>query len=90
MNWWLVLFVACFAVGLIGTGAILAFRVYKNPFLLWGFAHIVWVSLRPVLVQKVLPLFLRVFKRYDPETEAAWRACERSGGKWNRRTKRCE
>lgn len=50
-----------------------------------------WVGLFGAMWSAALPQLVRVVtKRMDPETEAAWRACQRRGGTWDHRTKRCK
>jgi hypothetical protein len=85
---WIETFAIIFGLlGFFAMGAVLAFRVYRNPFLLTGLVPVLWAHVKPVLVKHVLPYFLG---RMDEDTERAWRECERRGGKWNHRKKRCE
>jgi hypothetical protein len=50
-----------------------------------------WLEFGTRLLAKLLPLIWRVVsKRMDPETEKAWRDCQRRGGKWNYHRRRCE
>jgi hypothetical protein len=80
---------AAIVFGLLGfaaMGAVLAFRIYRNPFLLAGLLPIVWAHVKPVL----MPMLARLFRRLDEPTEKAWRDCVRRGGKWNYHKRRCE
>lgn len=90
MSWWEWAAIGMFLLGFFAMGAVLAVRLYRNPFLLAGLIPVIWKHVKKPIVRHILPVVLRVFKRYDPETEAAWRDCERKAGKWNFRTRRCE
>lgn len=50
-----------------------------------------WVGMGHAIVKAAMPAILAVvLKRMPPEEEKAWRECERRGGKWNHRKRRCE
>jgi hypothetical protein len=50
-----------------------------------------WIEFGARLVKQFGPMvWAYLTKRMDPSTEARYRACVRSGGKWNHRTKKCE
>lgn len=90
MSWWEWAAIACFLVGFVGVGAMMAVRLYNNPFLLAGLVPVIWQHMKPAVLKYIVPIFLRLFKRMDPVTEAEWRDCQRRGGKWNYRTRKCE
>lgn len=46
-----------------------------------------WIEFGWRIFQALLPY---ITKRMDPETEARWRECERRGGKWDHKRKRCD
>lgn len=90
MSWWEWAAIGMFLLGFFAMGAVLAVRLYRNPFLLMGLVPVMWKHMKKPVVRYVVPLFFKLFKRMDPETEAAWRQCMRRGGEWNYRTRRCE
>lgn len=67
---------------LLGVGSA-AFLVMRSP-AFWG-------DVVKELATKAWPQILGILtKRMDPETEARWRECQRRGGKWDHRRKRCD
>ena len=46
-----------------------------------------WAGLLSHVIKSMLPTLA---KRMPPEQEAAWRDCQRRGGKWNNHKRRCE
>jgi hypothetical protein len=79
MTW---LEVALVAAVIVGVGAA-GFLVAQRPAF--------WLDMGRELAKRLWPFVLAyVTKRMDPETEERWRQCQRRGGKWNHRTKRCE
>ena len=90
MTWWEVAAVALFIVGFLAMGAVLAYRLYRNPFLLAQLLPVIWREVKPPFDKYILPHLIRLWARYDAETEDAWRECQRRGGRWNHRTRRCE
>jgi hypothetical protein len=79
MTW---LEVALIAAVIVGVGAA-GFLVAQRPAF--------WLDMGRELFKRLWPyIFAYVTKRMDAETEERMRACRRSGGKWNNRTKRCE
>lgn len=73
---------ALVAAVLIGVGAA-AFLVMRSPAF--------WADAGRQLAAALLPKIISILsKRMDPETEAKWRDCQRRGGKWNPRTRKCE
>jgi hypothetical protein len=67
---------------LIGIGGA-SFMVFRSP-AFWG-------DVISEIATKAWPEIVKVFtKRMDPETEKAWRDCQRRGGKWNQHKRRCE
>lgn len=79
MNW---IDAALFLALLLGLGAG-GFMVARSPVFWIGFGKALFAALAPAV-------FAYITKRMDPATEAAWRECERRGGKWNHIKKRCE
>ena len=50
-----------------------------------------WYGLGSEAVKSALPVLITYITRRMPEDqEKAWRDCERRGGKWNHRKRRCE
>lgn len=50
-----------------------------------------WFGLIKAAFSSAFPLALSyITKRMNPEVEKAWRDCQKRGGKWNSRTRRCE
>ena len=50
-----------------------------------------WYGISSEAVKAVIPKVVElVITRMPPEQEKAWRDCERRGGKWNHRKRRCE
>lgn len=50
-----------------------------------------WYGLGAEAIKSALPKIVEIVtKRMPPEQEKAWRDCERRGGKWNHRKRRCE
>ena len=50
-----------------------------------------WMGLGTELIKPVIPSVVRYMtKRMPPEQEAAWRECQKRGGKWNAHKRRCE
>lgn len=50
-----------------------------------------WIGMGTAIFRGVAPMIVAyVTKRMPPEQEKAWRDCQKRGGKWNYRTKRCE
>jgi hypothetical protein len=90
MNWWEVAAIVLFAIGFLAMGAVLAVRLYRNPFLLTSLLPVIWRELKPPFDRYVLPHLIRLWARYDAETESAWRDCQRRGGRWNAVKKKCE
>jgi hypothetical protein len=79
MTWVDVALWAAFLIGAVAMGMIVA----RRPAF--------WIMFGSELFKRLWPhLFKYVTKRMDPETEARWRQCQRRGGKWNHRTKKCE
>lgn len=76
---------AATVVVLLGLGAG-AFLVAQRPAFWIAFG----TRLLAALVPFAVPYLQKLFKRMDPETESRWRHCQRSGGKWNPRTRKCE
>jgi hypothetical protein len=67
---------------LLGVGSA-AFLVMRSP-AFWG-------DVGKELFSKAWPQIWAVLsKRMDPEAEARWRECERRGGRWDHRRKRCD
>jgi hypothetical protein len=67
---------------LFGVGSA-AFLVMRSP-AFWG-------DVGKELFTKAWPQIWAVLsKRMDPDTEKAWRDCQRRGGKWNYHKRRCE
>jgi hypothetical protein len=86
MSW---LETAAIIFGLLGfaaMGAVLALRLYHNPFLLSGLLPVLWTHVKPMLIKYVLPLF----RRMPPEEEAEWRRAVLQGREreWLDRRKR--
>ena len=77
-------------LGFAAMGAVLALRIYRNPFLLTGLIPVVWAHVKPAFLKHVWPLLLKAFGRMDPADEARWRDCERRGGKWDHMRKKCD
>lgn len=71
MSW---LEIAAIIFGLLGfaaMGAVLAFRIYRNPFLLSGLLPVLWAHVKPALVKHVLPYFGRMEKKDEEEMNKA-------------------
>lgn len=67
---------------LLGVGSA-AFLVMRSPKF--------WSDVVSELALKAWPEIQKIItKRMDPETEARWRECERRGGKWDHKRKRCD
>jgi hypothetical protein len=49
-------------LGFAAMGAVLALRLYHNPFLLSGLIPVLWAHVKPALVKHVLPYFGRMEK----------------------------
>lgn len=50
-----------------------------------------WMGLGSAIVKAAMPAIMAaVLKRMPPEQEKAWRDCQKRGGRWNNRTRRCE
>ena len=50
-----------------------------------------WIEFGARLIKAMLPRVVQIVtKRMPPEDEARWRDCQRRGGKWNPRTRKCE
>ena len=50
-----------------------------------------WYGIGSEAVKAVIPKVVElVITRMPPDQEKAWRDCERRGGKWNHRKRRCE
>ncbi len=90
MHWLEVAGIVFGLLGFFAIGGVLAFRVYRNPFLLAGLLPVIWDHVKPALIRHVVPLFLNLTKRMPPEEEAEWRDCQKRGGRWNHHTRRCE
>ena len=80
----------CFIVGFVGMGAVLAVRLYRNPFLLASLVPVIWRELKPPFDKYILPHLIALWSRMDAETEQAWRDCQRRGGRWDHVRKRCD
>ena len=79
MDWATILLAAGLVLG-VAAGTML---VVRNP--AW------WVGLGREVIKAAMPAIMSaVLKRMPPEQEKAWRDCQRKGGKWNHRTRRCE
>ena len=79
MAWTEVALWAAFLIGMAAAGFIFA----RRPAF--------WIMFGSELFKRLWPYVMAfVLKRMDAETEERMRACRRSGGKWNHRTKRCE
>lgn len=79
MRWWLW---ALAAVTLVAAAAGVWFAAQSPTFVAGLTALAVgaaWKAVAPA-----------VLRRMPPELEKQWRDCERRGGRWNHRTKRCE
>lgn len=85
--------IAAIVFGLLGftaMGAVLAFRIYRNPFLLAGLIPVLWSHVKPVLVKHVLPYFKPLpeddQKDYD-RARRAGRGDEWLRERWRKRRK---
>ena len=71
------------AVGLVIGVAAATVLVLRNP--------VTWMNVGHAVVKAALPVVIAyVLKRKPPAEEQAWRDCQRRGGRWNDRTRRCE
>ena len=92
MSWWEVAAIGLFVAGFLAMGALLAYRLYRNPFLLAGLVPVIWAHVKPVFIKHVWPVLLKVFGRMTPEEEAEMRREYRAGRgddwlrKWRRKT----
>jgi hypothetical protein len=78
MTWQEGVGIALVCIGLLGG----AFVVAQRPAF--------WIEFGARLIQRLAPRIVAYLtKRMDPVTEARWRECERRGGKWDHRKKRC-
>lgn len=89
MQWWEWAAIACFLLGFVAMGAVVALRVKNNPLLLIGIFRNIWVQLKPVILTVVIPFILKYVGRMDTDTEARMRECERRGGRWDNFRKKC-
>ena len=68
---------------ILAVAAVSVWYAFQRPDFVAGLAAVAaaaaWKAIAPDLL-----------KRMDAETEARWRDCQRRGGKWNHRTRRCE
>lgn len=74
MSW---LEIAAITFGLLGfaaMGAVLAFRIYRNPFLLAGLLPILWAHVKPVLFKYLALLFARMDEEDEKEMQREFRA----------------
>lgn len=79
MDWITILLAAGLVIG-VAAGTML---VVRNP--------VFWVGLGQEIAKAALPAILAIIlKRKPPAEEQAWRECQRRGGRWNDRTRRCE
>lgn len=78
MNWLELLLIITVLAGLFA-GAVL---VAQRPTF--------WLGLGTVLFKALLPKLMLLAQRMPPDEEKAWRECQKRGGKWNYRTKKCE
>lgn len=87
MLWWEWAALVFFLLGFVAMGAVLAYRLYRNPLLLVGLLPTIWAYLKPAVIRYVLPLFL---DRNEPSVEERMQECIRRGGEWDNFRKVCK
>lgn len=83
MHLWEWAAIVCFLLGFVGMGAVLAYRLYRNPFLLAGLIPTLWAHAKPVLLRIIM-------LRNSQEDERRMVECIRRGGEWDNFRKRCK
>lgn len=79
MTWQEGVGIALVCIGLLGG----AYAVAQRPAF--------WIEFGGRMVKAVMPrIIAHITKRMPEDQERAWRECERRGGRWNHRTRKCD